>query len=94
MSDSSQKETGTMQVLLNRLETLRLPRALDLQKKVERGECLNEADTQFLDRVFEESRDAVRLANKHPELQPLIARITKLYADITSKGLENQQKNS
>jgi hypothetical protein len=94
MSDSSQKDAGTIQVLLNRLETLRLPRALDLQKKVERGERLDEIDTQFLTRVIEESRDALSLANKHPELQPLIARITSLYAEITSKGLENEQKKS
>ena len=94
MSDSSQKDAGMIQVLLSRLETLRLPRALDLQKKVERGECLNEADTQFLARVLEESRDALTLASKHPELQQLIARITSLYAEITSKGLENEQKKS
>jgi hypothetical protein len=94
MSDSSQKDAGTIQVLLTRLETVRLPRALELQKRVERGERLEESDTQFLSRVFEEARGALPLVTRHPELQPLISQLTSLYTQITSKALENEQKSS
>jgi hypothetical protein len=94
MRDPSNNDAGTIQVLLDRLETLRLPRALDLKKKVDRGERLDEHDTAFLQRVFEDSGTVQKLAAKHPEYQPLVARLISLYGEITRKGLENEQKKA
>jgi hypothetical protein len=94
MRDSSKKDAGMIQALLTRLDTERLPRALDLKKKVDRGDRLDEADTQFLHRVFEDTDTAQKLAAKHPEFQPLVARLIGLYSEITRKGLENEQKKT
>ena len=94
MRDESKKDAGTIQVLMNRLDTERLPRALDLKKKVDRGERLDEQDTQFLNRVFEDAGTAQQLAAKHPEFQPLVTRLISLYSEITRKGLENEEKKA
>lgn len=88
----SPKDAGTIQVLLERLNTQRLPRALDLKSKVDRGERLEEHDMQFLKSVFEDAGSAQALAAKHPEFQPLVARLISLYGEITRKGLENESK--
>jgi hypothetical protein len=94
MRDESKKDAGTIQVLMNRLDTERLPRALDLKKKVDRGERLDEQDTQFLNRVLEDAGTAQELAAKHPKFQPLVTRLISLYSEITRKGLENEQKKA
>ena len=91
MSDSS-KDAGMIQTLLDRLNTHRLPRALDLKSKVDRGEQLDEYDIQFLKMVLEDAGSAKTLASRHPEFEPLVARLISLYGEITRKGLENEQK--
>jgi hypothetical protein len=89
MSDS--KDAGTIQTLLDRLNKHRLPRVLDLKTKVDRGERLSEADMQFLKLVFDDAGIAQKLADRHPEFQPLVARLISLYNAITSKALANEQ---
>lgn len=84
-------DDGTIQVLLDRLNNWRLPRALELKERVDRGEKIGEHDLAFLERVFEDANQAKSLAAKHPELQPLISKLVGLYSHITSKALENEQ---
>lgn len=84
-------DEGTIQVLLERLNTWRLPRALRLKERVDKGEKLTEHDIEFLKRVFEDSRSASPLAARHPELHSLVSKLTDLYSHITQKALENEQ---
>jgi len=92
MGNSWSKDAGTIQALLERLNTQRLPRALDLKSKVDRGERLDKDDIQFLQGVFDEASSAQRLATEHVEFQELLGRLISLYSEITSKGLENERK--
>ena len=86
------RDKGVAQVLLVRLETERLPYALKLKAKVDRGEPLTEYDTSFLKRVVQESGEAHKLAAKLPEYQEVVNRMAQLYEEITRKGLENDKK--
>jgi hypothetical protein len=87
----STKDAGTIQVLLERLNSDRLPRALALKAKVDKGERLEDHELQFLEGVFQEIGGVQGLINRHPEYQDLVGRLASLYAEITGKALENEK---
>ena len=90
MVDAS-KDTGLIQVLAERLKTQRLPRALSLKEKVDRGETLNEFDIQFLEEVFQDAQRTHALVDRHPEWQDLAAKMIHLYKEITDIALQNEK---
>ena len=90
---ASEKEAGTIQVLLKRLNHERLPRALELKKRVDAGARLEDHDLKFLKQVLEDAGLAQRVIAKHPEYESLVTRMISLYAEITRKALENEQKS-
>ena len=92
-SKSQDKDLGVIQVLLDRLNKDRMPNALKLKDKVDRGERLTEYETRFLKTAIDETREGEKLAAKHPEYKGLLDEMTGLYAEIVRKGLENE-KNS
>ena len=57
---------GVVVALMQRFQTQRLPRAIELKKKVDKGEMLNDYDLQYLQRV-ERRQQATR---RHPAPLP------------------------
>ena len=90
MTESSH-DIGLITVLLQRMETQRLPRALTLKEKVDRGERLADADLAFLEEVFADTREIKPILDRYPQYQVLAARMVNLYQEITAKALENEQ---
>ncbi len=87
----TEREDAIVQALIIRLRKQRLPRALALKDKVERGQVLNEFDIRFLEEVFAGVSRIQPIMDQHPELQPLIAKMATLYHEIVEKALENEQ---
>lgn len=94
MTDHPATDAGTIQVLLDRLNSQRLPRALDLKSRVDRGERLTDSDMTFLKTVFTEAHHAQTLIARHPEFHSLVSKLMVLYSEITTKGIENEQKQA
>ena len=90
MTESS-KDTGVKLALIERFKTQRLPRALALKEKVDRGELLSDQDLAFLERVFADAQQVKSLVHLHPDWQPLAARAVALYKEITEKALANER---
>ncbi|MGB9493271.1 MAG: hypothetical protein WCA83_00535 [Azonexus sp.] len=90
MKDTTQ-DTGMLAVLVERLEAQRLPRALAMKEKVDRGECLDEFDLALLEEVFADSAKLKPLLDRHPEYEQIVIKMRTLYHEITEKGLANEK---
>lgn len=90
MSTSS-ADQGTIQVLLDRLNHLRIPRTLELKAKVDRGETLADHELDYLQTAFDDANAAHALVQRHPELHEVATKLVSLYGEITRKALENEQ---
>jgi len=86
-----QDDQGTIVALLDRFRLQRLPTALALKDKVDRGGKLDDADIAFLEQVFEDVRDVGPILERNPELAQLSGKISALYKEITDKALANEQ---
>ena len=92
MNDSTM-DTGLIEVLLERLEKQRLPRLLAIKEKVDGGRSLDDFDVDFLEKAMADARSFIPVIDRHPEYQPLAAKVMELYKTITEKALEIE-KNS
>ena len=79
-------------MLLEMFNKQRLPRALDLKKRVDSGELLSEIDHQFLKEVFSDANRIRPLVDRNPEYRELYEKAYNLWKGIIEKDLENQKK--
>ena len=88
------QEKGVMAALMERFETQRLPRALALKEKVDKGECLDQFDMAFLQETLADSTKIMPMLARHPEYEALAGKVASLYHEITEKALANEKAAS
>ena len=90
MSEIS-KDVGVIAVLAKRMVEERLPKALALKERVDRGEVLNELDLNFLEQVVADANKVSQSIKDDPRVRDVAGRMLQLYKEITAKALENEQ---
>ena len=88
------EDEGVVVAIVERMESQRLPRALDLKAKVDQGGVLDDLDIEFLERVFADCNELKPFLARHPEYESLAARMMSLYHAITEKALANEPDQS
>ncbi|MDQ5879213.1 MAG: hypothetical protein QG616_2302 [Pseudomonadota bacterium] len=85
-------DAGVVQALLDRFNTQRFPRAMELKAKVDRGDKLENFEIDYLAEVLADIRSIKALVNRHPEYEALVVKGMNLYTEITEKALGNESK--
>ena len=88
------KDAGTIAVLAKRMVEERLPKALAMKERVDRGEVLNDLDMAFLQQVITDAGNIGPLMQKEPRVREVAGRMAQLYKEITAKALENETANA
>lgn len=91
MSTQQEKDAGLITVLTERYHKQRLPRALALKDKVDRGEVLDDFDTAFIQEVLDGIREIQPLIHRHHECLALVSNMLSLCNEIEAKDLENEK---
>ena len=90
--NESEEELGVIYTLIERFEKQRLPRLLELKKRVERGEALGESDLRFMYQVTLDAQRSKRLIDRHPEWHKFCSEVIHLYEEIAEKALDNEKE--
>ena len=90
MTESS-TDTGVISVLVERFEKQRLPQALEIKERVDRGEKLTDRDLVFLKEVFADANRIKPYIDRNPEYESVAAQAFNLYHGITKQALENEE---
>ena len=85
------KDMGVIVALAQRMTEERLPKALALKERVDKGAVLNEVDLNFLEQVVEDANKILPLMQKNPKVLDIAGRMLELYKEITTKALENEK---
>ncbi len=86
-------ELGTIYALIERYEKQRLPRLLEIKKRIDKGEVFTELDIQFITEAIHDAVQSKPLIDRHPEWHRFCAEVIHLFEEVTEKALENEEKS-
>lgn len=89
--DKNPADEIAITAMMKRFAEQRLPRAMQLKKKVSEGGTLNDTEMMFLETVFNDAKYVLPFSDKYPEYQELVTKAIDIYTEITQQALNNQK---
>ena len=89
--DKKTVDTGVILVLLESFEKQRLPRIIEIKLKLDYGDIINEFELEYLSEALHDARMLLPYLDRHPEYQPLVAKIIHYYKLVVDEALANEK---
>ncbi len=89
--DKKTEDTGVILVLLESFEKQRLPRIIEIKLKLDYGDIINEFELEYLSEALHDARMLLPYLDRHPEYQPLVAKIIHYYKLVVDEALANEK---
>ena len=89
--DKKTEDTGVILVLLESFEKQRLPRIIEIKLKLDYGDIINEFELEYLSEALHDARMLLPYLDRHPEYQPLVAKIIHYYKLVVDEALANER---
>ncbi len=89
--NTKDSDTGIILVLIERFEKQRLPWLIDMQLKLDQGHLLNDIDIEYLSQALHDARLLLPYLDRHPEYEPLFAKVMHYYKSIAEQALANEK---
>ncbi len=86
-------DTGIIQVILQRFEQQRLPRMVEIKENLDQGISLSEFDIEYLSTALHDAKFILPYLERHPEYEPLLAKVFHFYKLITDQALADEKKS-
>ena len=83
-------DTGVLIVTLVHLERQLLPRVEEIKQKLGDGETLNDSDLVCLSEALHQTQKLTPCLERHPEYEPLVAKVIHYYKTITDEAIKNE----
>jgi len=90
----TEREIGTIHVLLERLAKERIPRLLEIKHYVDEGECLQDLDIEYLEQSLKDANANRQHYVSFPEYVDIASNVVRLYHEITERALENEKSRA
>lgn len=94
MVDKNSDDPHIIAALLKRFLTIRLPKALALEKRVQAGESLTNVDLLFLESVFHDAQYIMKISDQHPEYREIVIKSIQLYSNMLQQALRNEKEKN
>ena len=85
-------DRGVIYVVLDHFTRHLYPRALEIEKRLDAGERLDELEIAHVAEVLEDMKLLQPLIDRHPEHRDLAERAIALYAGIARRAWENETR--
>jgi len=89
---NSIKYKSVRQALLQRLMSIRVPRIIEIKKRLDEGEKLSEQNINYLQRILRETRENKKYFDKVPEMEQFYIKLVHYYHKLITQAVENEMK--
>lgn len=87
-------DLGVLTALVNRFQEWQLPRAREIEARLDAGEKLTDEDLGFVRELLASAQEALPIAERNPDYKELAAQVIHYYLKLSTVIVDTERANS